>query len=128
MNIVSLLETRRDQLILILLEDIPRRKRPQTLHYLMRTKTYIKWPTAALPTAGGQEDKKNGDSTGDVKLLSSRVKLERRQFWRRLKRALAENEWEEERPVMAAESSTSSRPNAAGSENGGPARRCSSGV
>ncbi|XP_063836528.1 toll-like receptor 13 [Ostrinia nubilalis] len=39
-----LLETRREDLILILLEDIPRRLRPNTLHYLMLTKTYIVWP------------------------------------------------------------------------------------
>ncbi|XP_047542564.1 toll-like receptor 13 [Vanessa atalanta] len=39
-----LLETRREDLILILLEEIPRRLRPNTLHYLMLTKTYIVWP------------------------------------------------------------------------------------
>ncbi|XP_055628733.1 toll-like receptor 13 isoform X2 [Toxorhynchites rutilus septentrionalis] len=39
-----LLETRRDELILVLLEDIPKRKCPKTLSYLMKTKTYIKWP------------------------------------------------------------------------------------
>ncbi|XP_077286446.1 toll-like receptor 9 [Arctopsyche grandis] len=39
-----LLETRREQLFLVLLEEIPRRKRPNTLHYLMMTKTYIVWP------------------------------------------------------------------------------------
>ncbi|XP_013185473.1 toll-like receptor 6 [Amyelois transitella] len=39
-----LLETRREDLMLILLEDIPRRLRPNTLHYLMLTKTYIVWP------------------------------------------------------------------------------------
>ncbi|CAB3257422.1 unnamed protein product [Arctia plantaginis] len=39
-----LLETRREDLILVLLEDIPRRVRPNTLHYLMLTKTYIVWP------------------------------------------------------------------------------------
>lgn len=31
-------------MILVLLEDIPRSKRPTTLHYLMMTKTYIVWP------------------------------------------------------------------------------------
>lgn len=35
----------RDRLILILLENIPRAKRPKTLRYLMATKTYIQWPT-----------------------------------------------------------------------------------
>ncbi|CAH0712829.1 unnamed protein product, partial [Brenthis ino] len=39
-----LLETRREDLILVLLEEIPRRLRPNTLHYLMLTKTYIVWP------------------------------------------------------------------------------------
>lgn len=42
-----LLETRRDQLILILLEHIPKYKRPKTLQYLMMTKTYIQWPSNA---------------------------------------------------------------------------------
>ncbi|XP_013176709.1 PREDICTED: toll-like receptor 6 [Papilio xuthus] len=39
-----LLETRREDLILVLLEEIPRRVRPNTLHYLMMTNTYIVWP------------------------------------------------------------------------------------
>ncbi|KPJ19660.1 Toll-like receptor 13 [Papilio machaon] len=39
-----LLETRREDLILVLLEDIPRRMRPNTLHYLMLTNTYVVWP------------------------------------------------------------------------------------
>ncbi|RVE46262.1 hypothetical protein evm_009086 [Chilo suppressalis] len=39
-----LLETRREDLILILLEEIPRRLRPNNLHYLMLTKTYLVWP------------------------------------------------------------------------------------
>lgn len=39
-----LLEKGRDQLILILLENIPLVKRPKTLRYLMMTKTYIEWP------------------------------------------------------------------------------------
>ncbi|XP_058065351.1 toll-like receptor 6 [Anopheles bellator] len=42
-----LLETRRDELILVLLQDIPRRKCPKTLSYLLKTKTYIKWPTGS---------------------------------------------------------------------------------
>nr|QWE79870.1 Toll-like receptor 9 [Bombyx mori] len=42
-----LLETRRNDLILVLLEEIPRRIRPTTLHYLMLTKTYIIWPKVA---------------------------------------------------------------------------------
>ncbi|XP_034827679.1 toll-like receptor 13 [Maniola hyperantus] len=56
-----LLETRREDLILVLLEEIPRRLRPNTLHYLMLTKTYIVWP---------QEES------------------ERKIFWRRMKKSL----------------------------------------
>ncbi|XP_075988909.1 uncharacterized protein LOC142984912 isoform X2 [Anticarsia gemmatalis] len=56
-----LLETRREDLILVLLEDIPRRLRPTTLHYLMLTKTYIVWP---------------------------KVSSERSIFWRRMKKSL----------------------------------------
>ncbi|XP_038219817.1 toll-like receptor 1 [Zerene cesonia] len=56
-----LLETRREDLILVLLEEIPRSLRPNTLHYLMLTKTYIVWPR---------------DGT------------EEREFWRRLKKSL----------------------------------------
>ncbi|KAJ0182967.1 hypothetical protein K1T71_000943 [Dendrolimus kikuchii] len=41
-----LLETRREDLTLVLLEEIPRRLRPTTLHYFMLTKTYIVWPEA----------------------------------------------------------------------------------
>lgn len=66
-----LLETRREKLILVLLEDIPLRKQPRTLKYLMRTKTYIKWP-------------QNGGI--DEKIL----------FWRRLKKALISTKWEVE--------------------------------
>ncbi|KAL0273402.1 UNVERIFIED_CONTAM: hypothetical protein PYX00_006072 [Menopon gallinae] len=40
-----LLETKRDRMILIFLENIPRYKRPKTLRYLMMTKTYIQWPS-----------------------------------------------------------------------------------
>lgn len=84
-----LLETRREKLILVLLEDIPERKQPKTLKYLMRwvllsfyqkniisyfvyhyrTKTYIKWPAN-----GSKED--------------------RQLFWRRLKKAVITSKWE----------------------------------
>ena len=64
-----LLETRRDKLILVLLEDIPLRKQPKTLKYLMRTKTYIKWPS---------------DGTLDEKHL----------FWKRLKKSITSSKWE----------------------------------
>lgn len=46
-----LLETRREDLILVLLEEIPRRLRPTTLHYLMLTKTYIVYPSEAADSA-----------------------------------------------------------------------------
>ncbi|XP_026322715.1 toll-like receptor 13 [Hyposmocoma kahamanoa] len=46
-----LLETRREDLILVLLEEIPRPLRPTTLHYLMLTKTYIVWPKNASEQA-----------------------------------------------------------------------------
>uniref|UniRef100_A0A1B6L1S5 TIR domain-containing protein n=1 Tax=Graphocephala atropunctata TaxID=36148 RepID=A0A1B6L1S5_9HEMI len=62
-----LIETLRDQLVLILLEDIPRKSRPQTLHHLMMTKTYLIWPQQP--------------SREDATEL----------FWKRLKRALKPN-------------------------------------
>jgi Leucine-rich repeat (LRR) protein len=66
-----LLETRREKLILVLLEDIPVKMQPKTLKYLMRTKTYIKWPA-------------NG--TNDDKQL----------FWKRLKKSIISSKWENE--------------------------------
>lgn len=64
-----LLETRRDKLIIVLLEDIPVSKQPKTLKYLMRTKTYIKWP---------------GLGSNSEKQL----------FWKRLKKAITTTKWE----------------------------------
>lgn len=64
-----LLETRKEKLILVLLEDIPARKQSKTLKYLMRTKTYIKWP-------------QNGSN--DEKQL----------FWKRLKKSIISTKWE----------------------------------
>lgn len=66
-----LLETRREKLILVLLEDIEPRKQPKTLKYLMRTKTYIKWP------GGGSAD-------------------EKQLFWKRLKKSIISSKWETE--------------------------------
>lgn len=66
-----LLETRRDKLIIVLLEDIPVSKQPKTLKYLMRTKTYIKWP---------------GSGSNSEKQL----------FWKRLKKAITTSKWENE--------------------------------
>lgn len=72
-----LLETRREELILLFLEEIPGTKRPKTLQYLMRTKTYILWP------------KKDDDAEGQ--------KL----FWKRLHRAIVQNRAETERKQIS---------------------------
>lgn len=71
-----LLETRREELILLFLEEIPRMKTPKTLQYLMRTKTYILWP-------------KTDDVEGQ--------KL----FWKRLHRAILRNTAEMERKQIS---------------------------
>ncbi|CAD7080960.1 unnamed protein product [Hermetia illucens] len=68
-----LFEAKKEHLILILLEDIPRHKRPKSLQYLMQIKTYIKWPTEA------------SGSTFVIKSVSDERKL----FWVRLKRSLS---------------------------------------
>ncbi|XP_034105904.1 toll-like receptor 6 isoform X1 [Drosophila albomicans] len=60
-------EVSKEHLILVFLEDIPRRKRPKTLQYLMDIKTYIKWPSKA-----GKQP-----STEERKL-----------FWKRLRKSL----------------------------------------
>lgn len=67
---LRLLETRRDKLILVLLEDIPSRKQTRTLKYLMKTKTYIKWPV----------------DPSEIE--------QRKLFWKRLKRAIISTNWE----------------------------------
>nr|XP_036670585.1 toll-like receptor 2 type-2 isoform X2 [Drosophila suzukii] len=61
-------EVSKEHLILVFLEDIPRRKRPKTLQYLMDVKTYIKWPTG------------KGDASPKLE--------ERKLFWKRLRRSL----------------------------------------
>lgn len=66
-----LLETRRENLIMVLLEDIPVKKQPKILKYLMRTKTYIKWPDQ------GSES-------------------EKQLFWKRLKKSIVYGKWENE--------------------------------
>lgn len=66
--------------MLILLEDIPKRKRPKTLGYLMKTKTYIKWPLAR-----------------DSSEASHSLQDERKIFWKRLRRSLIETDWESDR-------------------------------
>jgi len=66
-----LLETRKEKLILVLLEDIPPKSQPKTLRYLMRTKTYIKWPKS------GSND-------------------EKQLFWKRLKKSIISTKWEHE--------------------------------
>jgi Leucine-rich repeat (LRR) protein len=72
-----LLETRREELLLLFLEEIPRMKRPKTLQYIMRTKTYILWP------------KRNDDEEGQ--------KL----FWKRLHLAILRNTTEIERKQIS---------------------------
>lgn len=64
-----LIETRREKLILVLLEDICNKKQSTTLKYLMKTKTYIKWPA---------------DGTNDQKHL----------FWKRLKKSIISSNWD----------------------------------
>lgn len=83
---IRLLETHREHLILVLLEDIPKRKRPKTLHYLMKTKTYIKWPfkESSTDNLGFAVDKDD--------LL---VEEERKFFWKRLTKVLIPNDFEE---------------------------------
>jgi hypothetical protein len=72
-----MLETRREELILLFLEEIPSMKRPKTLQYLMRTKTYILWP------------KRNDDVEGQ--------KL----FWKRLHHAILRNTAEMEKKQIS---------------------------
>ncbi|XP_063372293.1 toll-like receptor 3 [Cydia amplana] len=71
-----LLETRREDLILVLLEEIPRRLRPTTLHYLMLTKTYIVYPSDASDSA-------------------------KRDFWRRLGRSVTARRPDHENDSLA---------------------------
>uniref|UniRef100_A0A336LB50 CSON006589 protein n=1 Tax=Culicoides sonorensis TaxID=179676 RepID=A0A336LB50_CULSO len=73
-----LLETRREQLVLVLLENIPRITRPRTLQYLMRTKTYLKWPS--------EKRKKNGNTV----INSADLVEQRKLFFKRLKQAIVE--------------------------------------
>lgn len=67
-----LLETRREKLIMVFLEDIPVKKQPKILKYLMRTKTYIKWPA------------EHGSES------------EKQLFWKRLKKSIVDGKWENE--------------------------------
>lgn len=64
-----LLETRREKLIMVFLEDISEKRQPKILKYLMRTKTYIKWPL-------------NGSEN------------EKQLFWKRLKKSIVNGNWE----------------------------------
>ncbi|KAH8339173.1 hypothetical protein KR074_006444 [Drosophila pseudoananassae] len=61
-------EVSKEHLILVFLEDIPRRRRPKTLQYLMDVKTYIKWPVGKNDASPSSEDRKL--------------------FWKRLRRSL----------------------------------------
>ncbi|XP_034482028.1 toll-like receptor 13 isoform X1 [Drosophila innubila] len=60
-------EVSKEHLILVFLEDIPRRKRPKTLQYLMDIKTYIKWPSKGSKQPTMEE---------------------RKLFWKRLRKSL----------------------------------------
>ena len=77
----SLLETRRDQLILIFLEDVPKRKRSRTLQYLMKTKTYLKWP----------QTKNNNRNNTEAEI--NNLEEEKKVFWKRLKGSLSSSDW-----------------------------------
>ncbi|XP_053685761.1 uncharacterized protein LOC128735295 [Sabethes cyaneus] len=88
-----LLETRREQLILVLLEDIPRVKRSKTLHYLMKTKTYIIWPKETETEE--KQQSKNLSLKNSKKSKASRKEKnaqnladERKLFWKRLREAI----------------------------------------
>ncbi|XP_049540929.1 toll-like receptor 13 [Anopheles darlingi] len=113
-----LLETRREHLILVLLEEIPKMKRPKTLHYLMKTKTYIRWPTEnttdnwdesrpgdkrvrynwrSIPWLGRLGTRRMNSTTGandsycsnvSSSSSTSTLNLERKLFWMRLKRSI----------------------------------------
>nr|XP_017098072.2 toll-like receptor 6 isoform X2 [Drosophila bipectinata] len=61
-------EVSKEHLILVFLEDIPRRRRPKTLQYLMDVKTYIKWPVGKNDASPSSDDRKL--------------------FWKRLRRSL----------------------------------------
>ncbi|XP_062560790.1 uncharacterized protein LOC134225047 isoform X2 [Armigeres subalbatus] len=96
-----LLETRREQLILVMLEDIPKIKRSKTLQYLMKTKTYILWPqkhscsneesTVINVEPKKDKSKKRGriKKQTDEKDPQSLVE-ERKLFWKRLRNAISE--------------------------------------
>lgn len=90
-----LLETRRDQLILVLLEDISQKKRPKILDYLMKTKTYIIWPVIH----SGKTDKKK---ILNDKMANKLLNEERNLFWKRLKKAIINaNDWDPEKIITA---------------------------
>lgn len=59
-----LVECKRDHILLVLLEDIPRTICPKTLQHLMATKTYLLWP-----------NQKKTDAATEL-------------FWKRLRRAV----------------------------------------
>ncbi|GAB0087004.1 Toll-like receptor [Sergentomyia squamirostris] len=90
-----LLETCREQLVLILLEDVPKRKRPKTLQFLMRTKTYIRWPTLSKKRRKQRED--TAEDTGGT---DKQLQEERKLFWKRLRRALIAHEWEGDSTIV----------------------------
>jgi hypothetical protein len=101
-NLSRLLETKREQMILVLLENIPKGKRPKTLQFLMKTKTYIVWPTKKNPIAKFKEKSKtkrfDDDVSRSVSVQNNKIENlleeERKLFWKRLKKALVNANWE----------------------------------
>lgn len=102
-----LLETRREQLILVLLEDIPKVKRSKTLQYLMKTKTYIIWPQQSTVAESEQDTEVKEKSKKEQSKKKARSRKqnkekdpqslveERKLFWKRLRNAISESAvWE----------------------------------
>jgi hypothetical protein len=93
-------------MILVLLENIPKGKRPKTLEYLMKTKTYIVWPTKKNPSAKLKKFSKTIHSDEELVYQNESkgkqnsqnlLEEERKLFWRRLKKAVLNANWESDK-------------------------------
>jgi hypothetical protein len=93
-------------MILVLLENIPKGKRPKTLEYLMKTKTYIVWPTKKNPSVKIKKGSKTIHPDEESAFQSDNkrkqnpeilLKEERKLFWRRLKKAVVNANWESDK-------------------------------